>query len=169
MEVFMYAEQHSLDGYTDCEKERFTEGGDVDIAETEEQVRQFIRDAIDLKNQHKKILLGKIKEDLALKIRNEAGKNLQGYSLALYSDDIKHSFSKHGDDIIEKQQKPSQRAITVEDVLCFVDIVMNYDTVKYAKKNRLAFRRNINGTVTIITVDTQKRKRLSLKTMFIVE
>jgi hypothetical protein len=162
-----YAEQHSLYGYTEKEKTRFTEGGDVDIAETSEQVKQFIEDAIALKNQQRKLLLGKIKDDLAVKIKNETGKNLQGYSLALYSDDIKHAFNEHSDDKLEKLRKPPQRAITVEDILRFVDIVVNYNSVQNERGNCLSFERHINGIVTIITIYTRKKNRLSLKTMFV--
>jgi hypothetical protein len=165
--VKSYAEQHSLDGYSEMEKAKFTAGYDVDIAENDKQVYQFIVDSIELKIRDKKLLLGKITEALACRIEDEIGINLQGYSLAFYANDIKHAFNRHSNDRAEKRRNPPQRAITARDISRFVDIVTEYSSVKAERYNCVSFQKNINGMATIITVHSCGKRTLSLKTMFI--
>jgi hypothetical protein len=157
-----------LGGYTEKEIKRICENNpNIKIAENSYQVYCFIEDSITLKIRDQKLLLGKIKEDLAHKIEDETGINLHGYNLELRSNDIKHTYNNHGNDKTEKQR--GQRAITAKDILRFVDIVTNYENVipVPAKGKCLMFLKNINGKAIAITMYASRNKSLTLKTIYI--
>jgi AraC-like DNA-binding protein len=162
-----YAKQHSLVGYTEREIEDRRESKRIKIAKNSEQVYQFVEDSITLQIKGEKLLLGKISENLARRIEKETNMNLQEYNLELRSDDIKHLINKHGNDKLEKQR--GQRAVTAKDILCFADIVTNYEYIILDPKeeNYLIFIKNINSRVSAVAMYAHKNKSLSLKTMYI--
>jgi hypothetical protein len=167
MKEASYAEQHSLDGYTEKEIKDRSGSNRVKIARDSKQVYKFIEDALVCENKGEKLLLGKVTENLACRIREEININLLGYNLELRSNDIKHAHNRHGNDEVEKLR--GQRAVTTEDFLRFVDIVTKYDDVKLdtEERNGLIFQKNINGKSSAVSMYAHGNKSLSLKTMYI--
>jgi hypothetical protein len=164
-----YAEQHSLVGYTKQEKDNIIEGSNVQLAENIEQVYCFIKESMTGIMKDKRLRLGRINEILANKIEIDTGINLQGYNLELRSDEIRHIYLDHGNDELEKALNPPQRAVTTEDILCFADIITNYDTVTLSteRKNGIIFQKTTGNRIFAITLHAHHNKTLSLKTLYI--
>ncbi len=150
--------------YTPQEREKISNSNRIEIADNEQQVRNFVDEAIKGDNKGKKILLGKVDIDLARRIAKATKVNVNKFNLELRSDDIKHLIKQHGDQ--SKEAPRGQRAITADDILKFVSIVQNFDTVRATEGNGLTFTKNINGRITAVTLYADGNKSLSLKTMY---
>jgi len=162
----IHASERELAGeaYTTREKERISNSSRIEIADNETHVRNFVDEAIKGSNKGKKMLLGKVDIDLARRITKATRVNVNKFNLEFRSDDIKHLIKQHGNQSTEEPR--GQRAITADDILKFVNIVQNFDTVKATEGNGLAFTKNINGKITAVTLYADGNKSLSLKTMY---
>ncbi|MCL2284490.1 MAG: hypothetical protein FWC26_14335 [Fibromonadales bacterium] len=154
-----------LENYTQFEIDNFSNSTRIKIAKDKGQIRSFIKDAMNNINLGKKMLLGKIGSDLAQKIYIETNIDLLAYNLELRSVDIRHIFDKHGNEKTERLR--GQRAVTIDDVLNFTDIILNFDSVKLDENDGLIFEKNTNEKVNAVTLYTTGNKSLSLKTMWI--
>ena len=162
--VSVAEKRYRLGEYTPEEVKRYSNSERIEIAKNNEQVRSFVENAVTGGNKGKKILLGKIDENLAQEIYNKANVNLEGFNLELRSDDIRHLLNKHGNENTEVLR--GQRAITTDDVLNFANIISNFDSIKANGDNSLTFIKNINGKTTAVTLYATGNKSLSLKTMY---
>jgi hypothetical protein len=162
--VSVAEKRYRLGEYTPEEIKRYSNSERIEIAKNNEQVRSFVENAVTGDNKGKKILLGKIDENLAQEIYNKANVNLEGFNLELRSDDIRHLLNKHGNENTEVLR--GQRAITTDDVLNFANIISNFDSIKANGDNSLTFIKNINGKTTAVTLYATGNKSLSLKTMY---
>ncbi|GBU23387.1 hypothetical protein R80B4_03304 [Fibrobacteres bacterium R8-0-B4] len=155
---------YGLKGYTEGDKERFSESDRVIIAASEDHVRRFIEDALAGKTPGKKMLLGRIGIDLSKRIQEKTGVNLLGYNLELRADEIRHARKQHGDEISEWAR--GQQAITAEDYANFPRIVTAFDSVKIGYDNGLHFVKDIGGRITAVMLFASGNKSLSLKTIY---
>lgn len=154
--------------YSDKEIKKFSYNKILHVAQSEQQVREFIETARDDKNFKGKLLLGRIGGELSAKIKQEIDIDFNGYSLELVADDVRHTFRHHGNEKTEMAR--GQRAITVEDIANFHRIVTEFDNVNVGYdadgKEGVIFTKNINGKITAVTVHAGSIKTLSLKTMY---
>jgi hypothetical protein len=154
---------YGLNGYTEKEMERLSGSKKIEIAQSTEHLRNFIDKALSGEIPGKKLLLGRISNDLSQRIQQKTGVNISNYNLELRADEIRHTQKHHGDD--KAEAKRGQQAITAEDYANFPNIVTEFDNVTIEKGNCLHFTKDINGLTTVITLYASGNKSLSLKTM----
>ena len=153
-----------LERYTPHEVKNYS-GNRIEIAKDKEHARSFVKDAKSGGCKGKKLLLGKIGKDLAQKIRKETNVDLTGFNLELRANDIRHLFKEHGNASTEALR--GQRAVTIDDVLNFADIIQDFDKAEAIENKRLRFVKNADGKTTAITLYATGNKSLSLKTMWV--
>ncbi|MCL2260244.1 MAG: hypothetical protein FWC15_02690 [Fibromonadales bacterium] len=155
----------ALESYTQHEIENLSGNSNIEIAKNKEHVRGFIEEAKANNKRQKKILLGKINGDLAQKIQDDTSVNLNGYHLELRADEIRHLFKQHGNEKTEVLR--GQRAVIIDDVISFADIVQNYDQIKKNADSSLTFVKTADGIINAVTLYATRNKSLSLKTMWV--
>jgi hypothetical protein len=153
-----------LKPYSKYEIDNLRGSDKVAIARNNEQVCDFIEKSFTGKIRGKKLLLGKIGDDLAQKIYNKTGTDLKSYNLELRADEIRHAYNEHGDE--KNETSRGQQAITTDDIANFPRIVYDFDDIKTEWGNSLHFIKNINGRTTAVTVYVAGNKSLSMKTMY---
>lgn len=137
------------------------------VARSYEDVKKFIETSRK-GTINQRLFIGKISDTTATKIFDEIGINVVGKSLALSSADIRHIFIKHGTNGTEMTR--GQVAITQENFENIIDTLIEPDTVTRSDENNivgLKFQKEIGGRVTAITVMSEKRKALTLKSAWI--
>jgi len=156
-----------LEGYTEHEIENFSKSNRIEIAENKEHIYNFVEESLAGNKKGKKLLLGKIRNKTAEKIRKESKANidLTGFNLELRADEIKHIVNEHGNQSTEIPR--GQRGVSIDDVVNIADIVQNFDRVVMAGNNSLRFMKKANGIVSAITLYAEGNKSLSLKTMWV--
>ena len=153
--------------YTNEEKSNWEQSKKIVLAANDEHIKKFISKARngDASVQGKKLLLGKLRQETADRIRDEVGINLNGYNLELRASDIKHAFNQHSND--GKENLRGQKAITENDIANFAEVVTSFDAVKKGSvSNSLTFIKQIDGQVYAITYYADGNKSLALKTMY---
>jgi len=160
-------ETRSLEKYAPHEIKNYSKGNRIEVAIDKKHIRSFVENAIVGNNKGKKLLLGKISNYLAEKIKREskADINLDGFNLELRADDIKHLFKEHGNADVEALR--GQLAVTIDDILSFADIVSSFDSVTATSGNGLKFVKTTDEKITAITLYAAGNKSLSLKTMWV--
>lgn len=158
----------NLISYTKKEKDNMANSKKIILATSDKEIRDFITKAHnkDKSVQGKKLLLGKINNSTAVKIKEAVGVDLSGYNLEMRAYDISHSFNQHGDE--ERESSRGQRAISESDLAKFSKVITSFDTVTNGDGlNSLTFMKRIDGRVYAITYYATGNKSLSLKTMYI--
>jgi len=153
-----------LISYTDREIENWDNSPNINIAKNIDDVISFVSRSINGEVNGQKIMLGKVGSDLAARIYNEIGINLEWYNLELRANEIRHSFNEHGNQ--QKEAMRGQQAITTEDMANFSRVVIEFETVSATKNNGLQFVKNINGQIIVVCVYAKGNKSISLKTMY---
>lgn len=156
-----------LGHYTDEEIKSIETSKLFQVARSYDDVKTFIASAQNGIIQ-KRLFLGKVTASTAAKIKSEANIDVAGKSIALSSDDIRHIFRKHGTDGTELTR--GQVAVTQENFENIIDTLIEPDTVSRTDENGvsgLMFQKEIGGKVTAITVVSEKRKALTLKSAWI--
>lgn len=85
-----------LGKYTDSEIESIETTKLFQVARSYNDVKKFI-EAAKSGTMQKRLFLGKITDETAVKIRSETNIDVKGKSTALSSDDIRHIFARHGE------------------------------------------------------------------------
>lgn len=156
-----------LGQYTDEEIKSIETSKLFQVARSYDDVKTFIALAQNGVIQ-KRLFLGKVTASTAAKIKAEANIDVAGKSIALSSDDIRHIFRKHGTDGTELTR--GQVAVTQENFENIIDTLIEPDSVSRTDENGvsgLMFQKEIGGKVTAITVVSEKRKALTLKSAWI--
>lgn len=156
-----------LGHYTDEEIKSIETSKLFQVARSYDDVKTFIASAQNGIIQ-KRLFLGKVTASTAAKIKSEANIDVAGKSIALSSDDIRHIFRKHGTDGTELTR--GQVAVTQENFENIIDTLIEPDSVSRTDENGvsgLMFQKEIGGKVTAITVVSEKRKALTLKSAWI--
>jgi hypothetical protein len=151
--------------YTPQEINNWAGNKNLHIARNESDIRNFVERAITDKDFAGKLLLGKIDNYLADKIKTETGVDLRDYNLELRAVDIRHIFKRHGSDTTESPR--GQRAVTADDIINFKNIVGDFDDIIVSAGKKLTFIKNANGKVSAITIYANRSRSLSLKTMWV--
>lgn len=139
-----------------------------EIAKSYDDVKRFISDSTS-ENIQKRLFVGKIDKETAKNILAQTDVYTYGKSIVLTSDDIRHIFDRHGSAFSEGQR--GQIAITADNFDSVLRTIMKPDTVKpevdKSEAISLVFKKEINGNVTAVTVVSEKKKALSLKSAWI--
>lgn len=139
------------------------------VARSYAEIIDFVSDAKNQK-ENKLLFLGKISLKNAKKIIDSTGLNVYGKSLVLSSSDITHIFKRHGD--AQTQAALGQIAITQSNFENVIDTIIAPDTVSSDNANGsvgIIFKKEIDGKVTAVTIMSDKKKALTLKSAWITK
>lgn len=154
--------------YTAEESSSIQRDAKNEIAKSYDDVKRFISDSTS-ENIQKRLFVGKINKETAKNILAQTDVYTYGKSIVLTSDDIRHIFDHHGSAFSEGQR--GQIAITADNFDSVLRTIMEPDTVKPEVDKSgaisLVFKKEVNGNVTAVTVVSEKKKALSLKSAWI--
>lgn len=155
-----------LDSYTEQQKKNWKNSKKIVVYENESQLRSFIKDAIRRKNAGKKIYFGKIKSDVAERIKSLTSYEVEGYNCALYSDNIRKIYKDHGNETTEKLR--GQRAIKDDDFFKIPEVISGPELIEcagtYNKNLVVHFKKN---GITIVGIIADGSLDLYTQTMYI--
>lgn len=158
-----------LGKYSDSEIESIETTKLFQVARSYADVKKFI-EAAQSGNIQKRLFLGKITSETAAKILAEANIDVEGKSIALSSDDIRHIFARHGEN--GTALRKGDIAVTQENFENIIETLIEPDSVSRTDQNGVSgimFQKEINGKITAITVVSGKKKALTLKSAWITK
>jgi hypothetical protein len=169
---FQYAasdEKHSLGEYSDKQREYWKTSKNIVVYESEDKLRNFIKLAKNNKIINSKMYFGKVNKELAERIKNETGLDIEGYNLSISANEIRKIFKDHGKESTETPR--GQRIITEDDIVNIPLIVSNPDIIKlsdemYRKKQVIMFIKTLNGKTAIVSYVSHTPHDLTVQTMY---
>lgn len=159
----------TLSAYSDAEITSIERNADFSVARSYEDVRGFI-DNVEKFDRDKSLFLGKIGDKNAAKILTETGVDVKGKSIVLNSSNLRHIFNNHGNAASEALS--GQIAVTKNNIESVIETLVEPDSVERSDENGkvgIMFKKNINGRVMAITILSEKKKALTLKSAWIIK
>ncbi len=154
----------NVNSYTEQEIESITRDSKNKIANSYADVIEFISASLDNKTNGR-LFIGKIKTSTAAKIKELTKISAFGKSLVLTSDEIKHIFKQHGNPQTENAR--GQEAITTNNFDAVLEaICAPSNVISEIDENgvvSLIFSKEVNGETTAVTIVSEKKKALTLK------
>ena len=163
----------SIGAYSDEERKSIEARKDNITARSYDDVLEFFEYSIsDKSNEGKTMFVGKISSKTAAKIHKATGLNAFNKSIALNSHDLRHMMKEHGD--ADSEAMRNQEAITADNFEYVIETIADPDEVTSEKDEKsgvlsLIFKKEIAGKTTAITIFSEKRKTLTLKTAWIIK
>lgn len=163
----------SIGAYSDEERKSIEARKDNITARSYDDVLEFFEHSIsDKSNESKTMFVGKISSKTAAKIHKATGLNAFNKSIALNSHDLRHMMKEHGD--ADSEAMRNQEAITADNFEYVIETIADPDEVTSEKDEKsgvlsLIFKKEIAGKTTAITIFSEKRKTLTLKTAWIIK
>jgi hypothetical protein len=139
------------------------------VARSYAEVRDFIANAARVEGEQR-LFLGKINAETAAKIKEATGISAEGKSIALSSSDIRHILNGHGNAATESPM--GQVAVTQENFEDIIETIISPDTITRSDEGNqvgIMFTKEIDGRVTAITIVSEKKKALTLKSAWITK
>ncbi len=164
-------EKYALKTYSEKQKDNWKNSKNIIVYESQEQFKTFIDTSIFDRQYNKKIYLGSIGKELAERIYNSTGLNLENYNATLRSDEVRKILKDHGNEAKERLQ--GQRAVIKSDFLSIPDVIQNATDIKRSKtdyegKPAIEFvLEESNSWTTIIAVVSDKHLDLRVQTEYI--
>ena len=154
--------------FSEKEIANYNNSDKISVAENDEQIKTFIDDSLDGKNNGKKLIVGKLSEDLVDKIKKSTEVDLQGFNFELRADALMHMKKHHGN--AEKEANRGQVPVDTNAVLNAIEVVTSFDTVEKGKNdNSLVFTKNINGVYHVVTYYAYGNKSIYPHTLYITK
>lgn len=157
-------ETYTADEIASIEKTSFYK-----VARSYAEVRDFIANAAQVEGE-RRLFLGKINAETAAKIKEATGISVEGKSIALSSSDIRHILNGHGNAATESPM--GQVAVTQENFEDIIETIISPDTITRSDEGNqvgIMFTKEIDGRVTAITIVSEKKKALTLKSAWITK
>ena len=159
----------NLKEYSELQRQNWAESKSIVIYESPEQARRFVEDAIAHRNLGKKLYFGMVPDELSQRVSLETGVDIAGYNCTLHAQEILKILNRHGNGAAEEAH--GQRAITADDFVLIPEIVQNPDQIRLSEKLYngrpvLLFSKTINGRTTVVTYASQRRRDLTVQTMY---
>lgn len=153
--------QHQLDNWAGSKK--------IVVYQNESQLRQFIQDALNGKNLGQKMYFGAVPADLAARIKQDTGLDVEGYNCSIAAQEIRKIFKDHGDPA--KEALRGQRAIVEDDIVSIPEVIQAPDTIDLSPKQYngrpvINFVKELNGRTTVTAYVSGKHLDLTVQTMF---
>ncbi len=159
----------SLLGYSEHQINNWANNDNIIIYESETQLEQFINDAINHKNLHKKIYFGRISQTFAQKIESNTGINVDGYNCVLRASEVLKILKNHGNPVSEG--KRGQRGITKYDLMNIPNVILQADSINLSDKEFegkpvIEFERESNQWTSVAAYVSKKHLDLTVQTMY---
>ena len=140
------------------------------IAKSVQDVISFIKASVQNATSGR-MFVGKISNGVAEKIKNETGVSIEGKSVVLSSDDIRHIIKQHGNETSESSR--GQKAVTVDGFTDIMETIFSPESVTSSTDRSgvvsLVFTKTIDDKITAVTVSSEKKKALTLKSAWITK
>jgi hypothetical protein len=168
-----YALPDSIGVYSDEERKSIEARKGNITARSYDDVLEFFKNSIsDASNEGKTMFIGKISSKTADKIQRATGLSAFNKSIALNSHDLRHMIKEHGD--AESEAMRNQEAISDANFEYVIETIADPDELDSEKDENsgvisLIFKKEISGKTTAITIFSEKRKTLTLKTAWIIK
>lgn len=162
--------RYYLEGYTDHQKENWAGSKSIVVYESDAQLEQFIDDALNKRNLDKKMYFGRVPSDLAQRVMDETGMDIDGYNCTIQAQEIRKILvHSHGNEAFERAR--GQRAITKEDIMNIPEVISSPDSISlsrklYEGKPVIRFSKTINGRTTVVSYVSRKHRDLAVQTMY---
>lgn len=118
-----------------------------------------------------RLFIGKLNQSTVQKIKSMTQVAADNKSVVLTSDELKHIFRQHGNEKTEELR--GQEAITPRNFHYVLDAIFSPDNVELLTDDSgvssLIFRKNSKNKVTAVTVVSEKKKALTLKSAWITK
>lgn len=158
-----------LGKYSESDTVSIEKNSNFTIAKSYADIKNFI-DNIHNFNMDKSLFLGRISDYYARMILNETGIEVKDKSIVLNSSNLKHIFKNHGN--MEKESLFGQIAISKDNIENVIETLLSPDSVETSDLNEqigILFKKNIGGRITAITILSEKKKALTLKSAWIIK
>ncbi len=161
----------ALKPYSEKQKENWKNSKNIVIYESSEQLQEFVRQSRSDNQYSKKMYFGAIGSELAARIEEQTGLNLENYNYALRSDEVRKIFKDHG--TVETEAPRGQRPVTEADFLAIPDILDGATSItlsekKYNGQPAIAFSKvSGNERTTVVAVVSGKHLDLRVQTEYI--
>lgn len=162
--------RYYLEEYTEHQKENWSDSKNIVVYESDTQLDQFIDDALNKRNLDKKMYFGRVPFDLAQRVMDETGMDIDGYNCTIQAQEIRKILvHSHGDEAFERAR--GQRAITKEDIKNIPEVISSPDSISlspklYEGKPVIRFSKTINGRTTVVSYVSKKHRDLAVQTMY---
>jgi hypothetical protein len=148
-----------------------------------DELKRKIEDLYDFalnnpENSYQIVDLAEVSADLAEKILTTTGVDVSGFTLSIDNYGILHTLERHGNPVREKSR--GQVAVTKGDFTRLLDIISDYDTIRFDKrmyqngvvKETFVFTKELENSYFVAkeirrVTKKGKRNRLILQTMYI--
>lgn len=140
------------------------------IISTVNDFKRFIQNTLSNKGEFKRAYLGKVTDAAAQKAKS-AGMDITNYTVMMSSDDIAHTFKRHGD--AQAEAKSGQIAVTPDSLSLLTEVISNPDSVEADSRTDgrgrpvLLFRKYIDGNYVAVEAVSDSKKTISTDTMYI--
>lgn len=163
--------ENSLIPYTKQEISNLHTGNNY-IDGVDINTKEFIEKALSNNIEQNAVLyMGKVPNNIAQEINSLTGNSVDGYSFALTNNEIRKIIKDHGNPDIET---PRGQIPVTPDILSKIrDVVENPESIKLSNKDRfgkpvLQFEKRINGYSVYLQVVSDKGRRLSPVTFYVI-
>lgn len=156
--------------YSETEKKNWESSNSIVVYENDDQLDEFINEALDNINLNQKIYFGKIPEVTSQRIFKETDVDVSGYNVSLKKYEIrKILLNSHGD--FQKENLRGQTPITPADIKLIPRIISNPDDVRLSKKEyegkpALEFEKEIDNKKYVVAYVSRKHHDISVITMY---
>lgn len=156
--------------YSETEKKNWESSNSIVLYENDDQLDEFINEALDNINLNQKIYFGKIPEVTSQRIFKEAGVDVSGYNISLKKYEIrKILLNSHGD--FQKEDLRGQAPITPADIKLIPQIISSPDDIRlsekeYEGKPALEFEKEIDNKKYVVAYVSRKHHDISVITMY---
>lgn len=163
--------RYSLEGYTEHQKENWANSKSIVLYESQEQLERFIDNALSNNTSNQKFYFGRIGQDLAQRIWDETGVDIEGYNCTLRANEVKKILNNsHGNQ--ETEALRGQRAVTKEDLMRIPEIIQSPDNIQldsklFEGKPVILFSKTDKGRTTVVSYVSRRHQDLTTQTMYI--
>lgn len=105
-------------------------------------------------------------ESVAIRIKNQTGFDVSGYTHSIDGSSVIHMDKRHG----EKEKNKNQIPITIDDILKIPEIILTADEIKYVGKNKtgrdtIQYKKRDDGQIFYYEEIREGKKKLSAVTL----
>lgn len=137
------------------------------VAKSYEYVKTFIEEAPRTK-ENKYLFLGIVNDGYAKRIEKETGLNAENKSIAISTESIKHIYNDHSN--AKSENNRGQIAVDNSGIEDIIQSIIQPDIIERSDENGMKgilFKKRMKNKITAVTVVSDKRGYLSLKTGWI--
>ena len=144
------------------------QNGRVKVVQNENDISSFVEAAKKVPS-NAKLYFGKIGANIARRIKQSLGVDLENYNISLSTNAIRHTNKNHGN--IQTEANRGQVAVTTEDFKLIPKIVTDFDNVSLSgttenHNQAILFENQIRDMYYLVSYVSDKNHNLEVKTMW---